>query len=261
MATKQPNQKSQSQIAQQNPAQQPAKDQKPAQQPAKDGKSSTAIPAANAKENGNKDANQENKSQNQNQNSKTNLQPQQNDPNQRKGSNIALPNNLQQQSQQEKNNKNSISKDLVSNDNQQPGQQKSNNSVTAAKHQGANSDLMGNFFDSFNQIQQPVHLEQQNQETNNQQQEEKDDLDFKDQEDDNLKPIPTDDPKELERRKNQAEMFKKYLDNTGISMAFQIIYAEILSKKINAENVFGYTAMRLRQIGNDLAAIQHKVKK
>jgi hypothetical protein len=30
---------------------------------------------------------------------------------------------------------------------------------------------------------------------------------------------------EATRRKKQAEMFKKYLDQTGIAMAFQVIFA------------------------------------
>lgn len=44
-------------------------------------------------------------------------------------------------------------------------------------------------------------------------------------------------------------MFKKYLENTGIAMAFQVIFAEILDKKVEPQKVFSYTAMRLRQIG------------
>ena len=51
-------------------------------------------------------------------------------------------------------------------------------------------------------------------------------------------------------------MFKKYLDQTGIAMAFQVIFAEILDKKIEEQKLFGYTAMRLRQIGEDLEKIK-----
>jgi len=47
-------------------------------------------------------------------------------------------------------------------------------------------------------------------------------------------------------------MFKKYLEQTGIAMAFQVVFAEILDKKIEEAKVFSYTAMRLRQIGEDL---------
>jgi hypothetical protein len=51
-------------------------------------------------------------------------------------------------------------------------------------------------------------------------------------------------------------MFKKYLDQTGIAMAFQVIFAEILDKKIEEPKLFSYTAMRLRQIGEDLEKIK-----
>jgi hypothetical protein len=47
-------------------------------------------------------------------------------------------------------------------------------------------------------------------------------------------------------------LFKKYLDQTGIAMAFQVIFAEILDKKIAENKLFEFTAMRLRQIGEDL---------
>lgn len=61
---------------------------------------------------------------------------------------------------------------------------------------------------------------------------------------------------EASKKKKQAEMFKKYLDQTGIAMAFQVIFAEILDKKIDESKLFAYTAMRLRQIGEDLEKIK-----
>ena len=51
-------------------------------------------------------------------------------------------------------------------------------------------------------------------------------------------------------------MFKKYLEQTGIAMAFQVIFAEILDKKVEEHKVYAYTAMRLRQIGEDLEKIK-----
>lgn len=39
-------------------------------------------------------------------------------------------------------------------------------------------------------------------------------------------------------------------------MAFQVIFAEILDKKLEENKVFSYTAMRLRQIGEDLEKIK-----
>lgn len=71
------------------------------------------------------------------------------------------------------------------------------------------------------------------------------------------------DPAELERRKKEEEveeqvnrqiqLFERYLEESGISMAFQIIFAEILMKKVDPANVFTYAAMRLRQIGQEVA--------
>ena len=54
---------------------------------------------------------------------------------------------------------------------------------------------------------------------------------------------------EATRRKKQADMFKKYLEQTGIAMAFQVVFSEILDKKVDEAKVFQYSAMRLRQIG------------
>ena len=47
-------------------------------------------------------------------------------------------------------------------------------------------------------------------------------------------------------------MFEKYLNDSGLSLAFQVVFAEILAKKIPEEQVFGYTAMRLRQLEDEL---------
>ena len=41
-------------------------------------------------------------------------------------------------------------------------------------------------------------------------------------------------------------IFEKYLEESGLTMAFQVIMAEIITKKIIEEQIFAYTAMRLR---------------
>ena len=61
---------------------------------------------------------------------------------------------------------------------------------------------------------------------------------------------------DTQRKKKQVDMFKKYLEQTGIAMAFQVIFAEILDKKVEDGKVFSYTATRLRQIGEDLEKIK-----
>ena len=56
--------------------------------------------------------------------------------------------------------------------------------------------------------------------------------------------------------KTKVDALKEYLKTNGINLAFQAIFSEIVSKKIEKEQVFAYTAMRLRQIGNDLNAMK-----
>jgi hypothetical protein len=52
-------------------------------------------------------------------------------------------------------------------------------------------------------------------------------------------------------------MFEKYLEETGLSLSFQIIFTEIIQKQINEDQVFAYTAVRLRQIGKELEALDN----
>lgn len=52
--------------------------------------------------------------------------------------------------------------------------------------------------------------------------------------------------------KRQVAALEKYLQDTGLHMAFQIIYTEILQKKIDSQHAFAYTAMRLRQLGKEV---------
>ena len=65
----------------------------------------------------------------------------------------------------------------------------------------------------------------------------------------------------IELRKYQADVVEKYINETGIGTAFQIIFSELLSKKIPVDNYYNYTASRLRQIGREKAAIDRKNKK
>jgi Ca2+-binding EF-hand superfamily protein len=70
--------------------------------------------------------------------------------------------------------------------------------------------------------------------------------------------VQPDTKKAEEQINKQLQMFEKYLEESGITMAFQLIFAEILTKKIEAANVFTYTAMRLRQIGKEIAHLLPK---
>lgn len=49
-----------------------------------------------------------------------------------------------------------------------------------------------------------------------------------------------------------AVHFEQYLEESGLSVAFQIIMGEAIAKQISEEQIFAYTALRLRQIGQEL---------
>ena len=53
-------------------------------------------------------------------------------------------------------------------------------------------------------------------------------------------------------------MFEKYIDESGLSLSFQIIFTELIQKQIAEDQVFAYTAMRLRQIGKELEQLEQK---
>ena len=65
----------------------------------------------------------------------------------------------------------------------------------------------------------------------------------------------------IEIRKFQADMVEKYINETGIGTAFQIIFSELLSKKVPTDNYYAYTASRLRQIGREKAALERNKEK
>ena len=76
--------------------------------------------------------------------------------------------------------------------------------------------------------------------------------------------------KEKDKKKKQQEEAKKkqkekdtqrleeYLNESGLSLAFNIIFAELISKQILPENFFTYTAMRLTQIGKEIEGLKTK---
>ena len=65
----------------------------------------------------------------------------------------------------------------------------------------------------------------------------------------------------IEIRKYQADLVEKYINEIGIGTSFQIIFSELLSKKVPVDNYYTYTASRLRQIGREKAAIEKKNEK
>lgn len=54
-----------------------------------------------------------------------------------------------------------------------------------------------------------------------------------------------------------ANAFLQYIDESGLPEAFQLIFAELISKKINPQNYYSYVGMRLRQIGKEIQDLQN----
>ncbi|KAM3139077.1 hypothetical protein pb186bvf_008888 [Paramecium bursaria] len=52
-----------------------------------------------------------------------------------------------------------------------------------------------------------------------------------------------------------SDKLKQYLEKTGLELSFQVIFAEIMQKKVPKADIYVYTAQRLREIGNDLQNI------
>lgn len=53
-------------------------------------------------------------------------------------------------------------------------------------------------------------------------------------------------------RKEKAGAFETYLQESGLSQAFQLIFAEIVAKQIADDKVFEYASQRLRSLKREL---------
>ena len=67
---------------------------------------------------------------------------------------------------------------------------------------------------------------------------------------------------ELKRIKRENDKKYKRIENTieesGIPMAFNVIFSELISKQILPENFFTYTSLRLKEIGKEIAKLHNK---
>ena len=76
------------------------------------------------------------------------------------------------------------------------------------------------------------------------------------------KAISKDAPKKIEDKPNEedeknANAFNMYLEDSGLPEAFQLIFSELIAKKINPQNYFNYVSMRLRQIGKEINELKN----
>lgn len=60
----------------------------------------------------------------------------------------------------------------------------------------------------------------------------------------------------IKLRKEQSSKFEAYIHESGLAMAFQLIFAELISKKISPENYFSYVTVRLKEIGLELDSLK-----
>ena len=62
----------------------------------------------------------------------------------------------------------------------------------------------------------------------------------------------------VNQKEKDFQRLEEYLNESGLSLAFNIIFAELISKQILRENYFTYTAMRLTQIGKEIEGLKTK---
>ena len=71
------------------------------------------------------------------------------------------------------------------------------------------------------------------------------------------KPKPKPEVK-VNQKEKDFQRLEEYLTESGLSLAFNIIFAELISKQILRENYFSYTAIRLTQIGKEIEGFKTK---
>ena len=67
---------------------------------------------------------------------------------------------------------------------------------------------------------------------------------------------------ELKKKKKENEKQYKKIENTieesGLPMAFNVIFSELITKQILPENFFTYTSLRLKELGKEIEGLQVK---
>ena len=60
----------------------------------------------------------------------------------------------------------------------------------------------------------------------------------------------------VDKKQQDFQRLEEYLNESGLYLAFNIIFAELISKQILRENYFTYTSMRLTQIGKEIEGLK-----
>ena len=124
-----------------------------------------------------------------------------------------------------------------------------------------NEDIKSGEEEKENQSNQNIETEQQNQENEENKNVTESQKGLESQNNYDYEKNKKEIMEKIEMRKYQADLVEKYINETGIGTSFQIIFSELLSKKVPVDNYYTYTASRLRQIGREKAAIEKKNEK
>ena len=80
----------------------------------------------------------------------------------------------------------------------------------------------------------------------------------KGKENENEKGINGDLKKQKKENENQAKKIENRIEESGLPMAFNVIFSELISKQIMPENFFTYTSLRLKEIGKEIQGLKDK---
>ena len=64
-----------------------------------------------------------------------------------------------------------------------------------------------------------------------------------------------------ERKEQQYKQVEEYINETGLDIAFNIIFAELIANQILPENFFIYTSKRLIEIGKEVEGMEVNIPK
>ena len=97
---------------------------------------------------------------------------------------------------------------------------------------------------------------EENEEKEENEENEKEDIKNENKEKEEKKEIvESEEEKEKRKLKLEYNKLKHYMNSSGLSLAFNIIFAELITKQIEPEKFFDYTSLRLKQIGKKLETI------
>lgn len=65
-------------------------------------------------------------------------------------------------------------------------------------------------------------------------------------------------PAQLKKKKEDVQKLKEYINDSGLELAFQIIFSELINQQISPNDFFTFTARRLKEIGKEVEGMKTK---